>query len=403
MTYPEIFEESLNVLKTNKMRTTLSVLGIIIGIGSVITLMSLGQSSQKQVRTRIASLGANLLTVRPGAQLHGFLSGGPGGVTTLNYEDALAIKSSNRINTVNDVAAEYSFRTQVSYGRENTNVSVAGVAGNYFGLRNITLSIGSEITEEHNKALAKVAVLGPTVAEDLFGVVVKALGSEVNINGQTFKVIGITASKGGNLDETVFIPLQTAQKALFGVTHVNAIYVGAKSEDQMEAARNQVGYLLLERHRKATPEDADFSIFSQEDILETANEITKTFTTLLTGIAAISLIVGGIGIMNIMLVTVTERTAEIGLRKSLGAKRKTIIVQFLMESVVLTISGGIIGVSLGLGISFFLAKRLSLPGVVSWESVGLAVLVSSIIGVVFGLYPAYKASKLQPIEALRYE
>ncbi|OGC50415.1 hypothetical protein A2716_04380 [candidate division WWE3 bacterium RIFCSPHIGHO2_01_FULL_40_23] len=403
MTLIEIFEESISVLRTNKMRTALSTLGIIIGIGSVITLMTLGQASQQSVRSRIQSLGANLLTVRPGSSQQGFLFGGQGSNTTLRYEDALAIQNSQRVNTIDSVAAEYSSRTQISSDKGNTNASVAGIAGNYFELRNITLSVGSEITEEHNQITAKTAVLGPEISTELFGEGVNPVGETININGQAFSVIGVTKSKGGNLDDMIFVPLQTAQKILFGVSHVSTVYVGAKSEDGMEAARNQLGYLLLERHRKTSPEEADFSIFSQEDLLETASEVTATFTALLTGIAAISLIVGGIGIMNIMLVTVTERTTEIGLRKALGAKRKTIITQFLMESVVLTISGGIIGVSLGLIASHFLTKRFSLPSIISWESVGLAVIVSSVIGIVFGLYPAYKASKLQPIEALRYE
>lgn len=403
MSYLELFEESISVLKTNKMRTALSTLGIIIGIGSVITLVTLGQASQESIRTRIQSLGANLLTIRPGAQQQGFIFGGPSNSTTLKYDDALAIQNSKRVTTVETVAAEYSSRSQVSYDRNNSNVSVAGISGNYFKLRNIKVELGSEISGENDQTLLKVAVLGPTVVEDLFGENANPLGKSINIEGQAFTVIGVTESKGGNLDETIYIPLGTAQKALFGVTHVSTIYVGAKSEELMDAAKNQVGFLLLEQHRKSTPDDADFSITSQEDILETANEVTGTFTTLLAGIAAISLIVGGIGIMNIMLVTVTERTTEVGLRKALGAKRKTIIIQFLMESVILTIAGGIIGVTLGISASYFLTSRLSLPNVISWESVILAVGVSSIIGIIFGLYPAYKASKLQPIEALRYE
>ncbi|EKD99795.1 MAG: Macrolide efflux ABC transporter, permease/ATP-binding protein [uncultured bacterium] len=404
MSLLELFEESINVLKTNKMRTALSTLGIIIGIGSVITLVTLGQASQANIKTQIQALGSNLLTIRPGAQRQGFIFSDASNSAVLTYKDALAIKESNRITTINKVAADYSSRTQVSYERNNSNVSVVGVAGDYFILRNITISLGSEITNELGQTSAKIAVLGPTVAEDLFGAGVNPLGKSINIESQTFKVIGVTKSKGiDNLDEAVFIPLQTAQKVLFGVSHVSTIYVGAISEELMEPARNQIGYLLLEQHRKKLPSDADFSISSQEDILETANEITGTFTTLLAGIAAISLIVGGIGIMNIMLVTVTERTSEIGLRKALGAKRRTIIIQFLMESIVLTIIGGIIGVTLGISVSFILTKYMSLPSVLSWESIILAVVVSSAIGIVFGLYPAIKASKLQPIEALRYE
>lgn len=402
MNFLEILEESVTVLKTNKMRTALSILGIIIGIGSVITLVTLGEASQESIKTRIQSLGANLLTVRPGAQQQGFIFGGSGGTTTLTYMDALAIKNSERINTINNVAAEYNGRAQASYGRNNANYSVVGIRGDYFNLRNITLSVGSEISEEDNLNTSKVTVIGNEVANKLFENT-NPIGKNINLEGQSFRVIGVTTTKGNNMDETVYIPLQTAQRVMFGVTHISTLYVGAKNENLMEAARNQVGFLLLELHKKKSPADADFTILSQEDILETANQITGTFTTLLAGIAAISLIVGGIGIMNIMLVTVTERTSEIGLRKALGAKRKTIITQFLTEAIILTIVGGIIGASIGILVSYFLTTKLSLPTLISWTSVILAITVSSVIGIIFGLYPAIKASKLQPIEALRYE
>jgi putative ABC transport system permease protein len=400
----EIFEESINVLRTNKMRTALSTLGIVIGIGSVIALVTLGQASQESVKSRIQNLGANLLTVRPGAQRQGFVSAGSASSTALKYEDYTAIKSSDRVTTINNVAADYSGRSQISYERNNANVSITGITGDYLKIRNIELNAGSEISDELNQQTAKVAVLGSGTSEDLFGEGVNPVGNNIKIGSQTFKVIGVTKSKGSsNIDDAVFIPLQTAQKVLFGVTHLSTIYIEAKNQEVMEAARNQIGFLLLERHKKATPDAADFSIMSQADLLETVNEVTGTFTALLAGIAAISLIVGGIGIMNIMLVTVTERTTEIGLRKALGAKRKVIITQFLVESIVLTLSGGVLGVSLGIAVSYFLTKYMSLPFTLSVQSIGVAVIVSSVIGMVFGLYPAYKASKLQPIEALRYE
>jgi putative ABC transport system permease protein len=325
----------------------------------------------------------------------------------LRYSDAQAIESSQRLSTIDSVAAEYSSRTQLVYERNNTNVQVSGVTGKYFDIRNVTLAIGSGITEQNNQNMEKVVVLGPTVVEDLFGKGANPIGKIVRIGGSAYTVIGVTKSKGStglnNSDETAYVPLLTAQKTLFGVDYLSTIYVTAKSEEQMEAAQNQLGFLLLELHRKDTPNDADFMVSSQADILETVTEVTKTFTTLLTGIAAISLIVGGIGIMNIMLVTVTERTMEIGLRMSLGAKSKAIISQFLTEAVVLTITGGIIGVLLGVGASLILTKTMSLPSTISYHSIGLSVVVSCLIGIVFGWYPAYKASKLQPIEALRYE
>jgi putative ABC transport system permease protein len=403
----EIIEESISVLRTNKLRTALSALGIIIGIGSVIALMTLGQASQLSVRQRIQSLGSNLLTIRPGNQQQGFLRGSNSSNKTLKLSDAEAIIQSNRVTTVDSVASEYSSRIQVSYERNNTNVQVSGVTENYFKIRNIEIDLGNSISLTDNINVSKVAVLGTTVVTDLFGENVNPLGKGIRINGISYTVTGVTKSKGAggfnSSDEAIFVPLTTAQKILFGVNYISTIYVTAKSEDVMEAAKNQLGFFLLELHKKVSSSEADFSISSQEDILETANQITGTFTTLLTGIAAISLVVGGIGIMNIMLVTVTERTSEIGLRKALGAKRKTIISQFLVESVVLTITGGLIGVVAGIITSLILTKTMSLPSAISIQSILLAVTVSCVIGIIFGWYPAFKASKLQPIEALRYE
>lgn len=407
MKLTEIIEESISVLKTNGMRTGLSALGIIIGIGSVITLMTLGQASQQTVKNRIQALGSNLLIIRPGAQSSGFFRNTGTANKNLKYDDAVAIENSKRVTTIDSVASEYSSRTQVAYERNNTNVQVTGVSGKYFNIRNIALTAGSGITEDNNQNLEKVAVLGPTVVTDLFGENANPIGQIIRINGTAFTVIGVTKSKGStgpnNADEVVYVPLLTAQKALFGVTYLSTIYVTAKNENLMEAAQNQLGYLLLDLHRKATPDKADFTVSSQADILETASEITGTFTALLTGIAAISLIVGGIGIMNIMLVTVTERTMEIGLRMALGAKGKTIITQFLTEAIVLTLSGGLIGVILGVGASVIITKVMSMPTTISYHSIGISVVVSCLIGIIFGWYPAYKASKLQPIEALRYE
>jgi len=400
----EIFEESIIVLKTNRMRTGLSVLGIIIGIGSVIALMTLGVASQKSVTERIQSLGANLLTIRPGTQTYGFLRGGgsSNGVTTLKLSDVEALRENDRVTTISAVAGEYSSNAQVSYGDENTNVSIAGVEPESFEIRSIEIEYGEFFSITENESSLKVAVLGYSTAEELFETPSNALGNKLRIQGISFEVVGVTKENTGS-SSIVYVPLSTAQKILFGASHLTTIHVSAKNEDLMEAAENQIGYLLLEEHGLDTPADADFSISSQGDILETMAEVTKTFTMMLTGIAAISLVVGGIGIMNIMLVTVTERTREIGIRKALGAKRKTIVTQFLVESIVLTFAGGIIGVFVGVVGSNVLTKLMNLPPTLSVSSIFLAVAVSCLIGIVFGWYPAQKASKLQPIEALRYE
>ncbi len=408
MDYKEILTESFTSLTLNKVRTGLATLGIIIGIGSVIALVSLGQGSQKAVQNQIQSLGSNLLTVIPGASRSGGgVNQGFGSSTTLTYEDAKAILSSSQITDVQDISADLQRRAQVTAGRNNTNTQILGTTPSYSNIRKITIASGSFITARDLESNSKVAVLGPQVVTDLFGENVNAVGESVRINGQSFRVIGVTISKGGsgfqNQDDIVIVPLTTAQKTIFGVNNVSSISVQAKNENVMTSAQDQVGYLLLQRHKLSSPTDADFSIFSQNDILQTASSVTGTFTALLSGIAAISLIVGGIGIMNIMLVTVTERTREIGLRKALGAKRKTILSQFVIESTILTGIGGVLGMIIGIAASYFISKAISLPFTVSGSSIGLAIGVSAAIGIIFGIYPARKASNLQPIEALRYE
>lgn len=407
MEFVELIKESLGTLSVNKMRTALATLGIIIGIGSVIALVSLGQGGQKSVEQQIQSLGSNLLTVIPGSQSSGGVRGAIGGSTTLTYDDAKAIISSSQITTVKNVSPELTRRTQVTAGRNNTNTQIAGVTQVYPQVHKVNLSSGSFISQRDVEALAKVTVLGPQVVTDLFGENANPIGQMIRINRQSFLVKGITQSKGGsgfqNQDDVIYIPITTAQKIVFGVDYLTDISVEAKSQDVMTQAQNQIGYFLLARHKLNDPTNADFSIFSQNDILNTASQVTGVFTALLSGIAAISLLVGGIGIMNIMLVTVTERTREIGLRKALGAKKRMIIIQFLIESIILTFAGGIFGMILGIIISFLISKIINLPFVISMSSVILAIGVSGLIGIIFGWYPAQRAASLQPIEALRYE
>ena len=407
MDFGELILECFSTLTINKMRTGLAILGIVIGIGSVIALISLGQASQKMIENQIQSLGSNLLTVSPGGQASGAVRGAQGGGTTLTLDDAKAIQSSPAITTVKTISPELSRRTQVVYGRNNTNTQIYGVYPTYADIRKITLSSGVFISVRDVETMSKVAVVGPQVVIDLFGEGVNPIGKMIRASNQSLKIIGVTAAKGGsgfnNQDDIIYVPLSTAQKQLFGISYLSSISVEAKSAEVMTDAQNEIGYFLLSRHKLNDPAQADFSIMSQTDIMNTASSITGTFTTLLSGIAAISLLVGGIGIMNIMLVTVTERTREIGLRKALGAKQKTVIMQFLFEAIILTLTGGIIGMMLGILTSFLLSSMMSLPFTISWPSILLAMGVSGVIGVVFGWYPAQKASKLQPIEALRYE
>lgn len=405
MEYSEIILEAVSALTINKLRTGLAVLGIIIGIGSVVTLISLGQGSQRSVENQIQSLGANLLTVIPRGQSAGGVRQAAG-ATTLTLADAQAIRQ-KLSEVVSDVSPEYLSRGQVVAGRKNTNTQIIGVEPQYAKIRKIEVAFGSFITGVDIRGFNKVAVLGPTVSEDLFGAGVNPVGQSIRVNGQLFRVIGITKEKGGggfnNLDDVVFIPLTTAQKQLYGVDYLSSISVEAKERDVMAEAQDAIGYLLLERHKLRDPQEADFSILSQNDILQTASQVTGTFTSLLGGIAAISLLVGGIGIMNIMLVNVTERTREIGLKKALGARKKVIVTQFLVEAAILTVVGGVIGIAIGAIVSFILSRSLNLPFTLSLWAIGLAVVVSAVVGIVFGWYPAQKAAKLRPIEALRYE
>jgi len=410
MDYHELFLESASTLLLNKLRTGLAALGIVIGIASVIALLSIGEASKKSITASIESLGVNLLTISPGASRTGLVRVATGGGTTLTYDDAKALEEDTTLFALQTVAPVYSSNSQVVAGDSNTNTQIYGITPSYFSVRSIALSAGAFLTDNDVTNSTNVAVLGPTVVSDLWGdeaLASDVIGQVIRIGALNFQIIGVTKEKGStgmnNQDDLVYIPLTTAQKKLFGVKYVSSILVEAKSQDVMIQAMNQIGYTLLARHHLEDPTAADFTIRNSQEMLETISSVTETFTSLLSGVAAISLLVGGIGIMNIMLVTVTERTREIGLRKALGAKSRFIITQFLFESVILTFIGGILGIVVGIVIAYFYAQANSSFFVVSYSAILLAFAVSAVIGIVFGWYPAKYAASLQPIEALRYE
>jgi putative ABC transport system permease protein len=397
---------AFTALWSNKLRTGLAILGIVIGIGAVVALMTLGAGATASVTSSINSLGSNLLTVQPAATNQGGVRGAAGSASTLTLEDAQAISASPLINTVSAVSAETSRNFQITHGRLNTNSRVTGALPAYTTIHNVTLGQGVFFSSNDVSGRTKVAVLGATVATDLFGGN-NPLGQTISINHIGFRVIGVLASKGGagfgSVDDLVFVPVTTAQTQLIGNSFVQSISVSATSADAMTVATTQIGTLLLQRHHLKSAQQADFTIQSQADILGAATSATGTLTNLLAGIAAISLLVGGIGIMNIMLVTITERTREIGIRKAIGAKRKDILLQFLLESIVLTTVGGIMGILLGFGLSFAGSSLLHIPVAITFTAPLLAFSVSSGIGIIFGYYPARRAALMQPIQALRYE
>lgn len=408
MRYIDTFEETYAALSANKTRSSLTILGIVIGIGSVIALVSIGQGAQSSISSSIQSLGSNLLIVTPGAQrgAGGFgVSAGRGGARTLTADDAESISA---LDGVAALASEISGRYQVTAKGTNTNTTVNGVTASYAGIRNVAVLEGDFISDTQNQSYAKVAVLGPTTRDDLFGAdAADVIGQTIRIKGIEFKVIGITVAKGGtgfsNADDIIYIPMTSAGRYLAGNQYLTTIDIQATDASAMTTIQADITTLLLARHKIADPAAADFSVINQADILSSASSITTTLTYLLGAIAGISLLVGGIGIMNMMLTTVTERTKEIGLRKAIGAKNADISFQFLAEAVALTVIGGVLGIALGASISYVVNATGLVTTTVSWSAVALAFGVSAVIGIAFGYYPARKASQMNPIEALRYE
>jgi len=406
MRLDDVIEETAFSVSSNKVRSALTILGIVVGIASVIVMVAIGQGAQASITNSISQAGSNLIMVMPGFGAgSGAARGARGSALSLTEEDAAAIQS--QVQGVAGVSMERSARQQVVAGANNTNTNIMGATPSYSSVHSVQIAQGAFIQPDNVASAARVAVLGPTTRDDLFGSGANAIGQRIRINGIDFRVVGVTVSKGGsgfnNQDDVIYVPLSTMQQLLVGDSHLSQISVQADKAGDMTAVQEQITSLLLLRHKISDPTAADFNVLSQSDIAATASTITGTFTVVLASIAGISLLVGGIGIMNMMLTAVTERTREIGLRKAVGARRNDISMQFLAESVALTFIGGFIGVVLGFGVSWAITKFLGVNTQVSGGSVLLAASVSIGIGVVFGYYPALRASGMNPVEALRYQ
>ncbi len=408
MSLLQIFGEALDSLAANKVRSALTILGIVIGVAAVVAMLAIGQGAQDSITGSINGIGTNILFVFPGNQEADVRHPRP-----LTMKDANALADSLAAPSIQAVAPVVNAQAQVAGGGEKRDVSVNGVVPAHQQVRNETLTEGEFIGETHLNGRASVAIIGPDTAQALFGRTTGLVGETIRLNGQPFRIIGVLASKGGgsmgNQDDRVLVPLTTAQSRLVPERdgNVDTIFVQAVSAEAIPQASEEIAQILRTRHRTEIGED-DFTIFSQQDFLSMATTITGVLTVFLGGIAGISLLVGGIGIMNIMLVSVTERTREIGLRKALGARRRDILVQFLTESSLLSLLGGLLGIALGWVISLVVgriaaASSTPLNPQVGLNAILLSTLFSTAVGLFFGIYPANRAAGLEPVEALRYE
>jgi len=400
-----VFKIAGRALARNTMRSVLTMLGIIIGVAAVIAMVAVGQGAKAQIESQIASIGSNLLMVFPGSTTQGGVHAGSGSVTTLTEDDAFAIQK--ELSSVRMAAPSLRNVAQVVSANQNWSTAVTGSSPDYFVVRDWSFESGSPFTQSDYDGATKVAVVGKTVATNLFGSQ-DPVGQIIRIQNVPFKIVGLLAPKGQSAmgqdqDDTVIVPLSTLQKRIMGVTYVQAIMVSANSPEETVTAEGEIQRLLHQRHHIPPGQDDDFTVRNMTDIAAAAEASSQIMTLLLGSIASVSLIVGGIGIMNIMLVSVTERTREIGIRMAVGARSRDILLQFLVEAVVLSLAGGVLGVILGVASSRIISAFVHWPTIISFGSILLASFFSVAIGVFFGLYPARRAASLDPIEALRYE
>jgi putative ABC transport system permease protein len=395
---------ALESIRVNKLRSLLTMLGIIIGVGAVITMVSLGAGAQKAVEDRIAALGANVFTVVPGQSFTGgFASANR---VSLTMDDYLALKREGTL--LSAVVPELNRSLQIRYGGMNLNVPIVGTTANFVQVRNYTVPYGRSFTDADDEARQRYAVLGSQVPENLNANAAAIIGQQIFIAGIPFEIIGVLSSKGAqgsfvNPDEQIFIPANTARYRVFGTDRLRSLSVEVKPGVPIEQGMVDMERVLRKTHKIRPGADNDFNVRNPQDVLQTQQQATQVFTYLLASIAAVSLVVGGIGIMNIMLVSVTERTREIGVRKALGATRLNILLQFLVEALVLCLTGGVIGSLIGVGTAVVLARVMRWNTLISVESIAIAFVFSAAVGLFFGLWPARRAASLDPIIALRYE
>lgn len=406
MNYSELVSSAIAALRGNLLRTLLTMLGIIIGIASVILIISLGEGATASISGQLSSFGTNTIFISPGS---GEGRPGPqqGQTDSLKLADAEALADKTRIQNISAVSAVVSKPTQATANGQTINSTVQGVGADYATIQSLEIAQGEFFTRDDELGLSRVAVIGSDVVKDLFGEGAEPVGESIKIDNRSFRIVGVLLEKDSsafsNPNEAVYIPVNTAMKILLGQDYVTSIMIQAENGELVNQTVNDITNLMVDEHDITEGEEKDFSVNSSQQALETVGSVTGLLTSLLAGIAGISLVVGGIGIMNIMLVTVTERTREIGLLKSIGARDKDILTQFLIEAIVLTLVGGMIGMTLGIALSFLISSIINIPFVVSFTAILLAVGVSSIVGIIFGYYPAQRAAKLSPIEALRHE
>jgi putative ABC transport system permease protein len=405
MNWVEFLSVSAKSLHANKIRSLLTMLGIIIGVAAVITMISLGQGAKKAVADRLQAMGTDLLYIRSGAPRRGHIRMAAGSVQRLDERDLKRLRA--EAVTVDNIVPELRGNRQVVYGNKNWNTTIIGTGPEYLKLRNYSLAQGSNFTDRDVSGLKRVAVIGPTIVENLFDNTYP-VGKTIRIGRLRFEVIGVTKEKGASggwmdFDDMILIPYTTAQKRVFGEDNLERFIARLKDESMVSAAYLEIEKILRKSHRLRPDQDNDFYIQSQTDFVEAQEETTETFTYLLAGVALVSLLVGGIGIMNIMLVSVTERTREIGVRMAVGARRKDILLQFIMESIVLSLLGGLLGILFGIGGSYMMTELFGWTTFVAPGAVMLSFSFAFAVGIFFGIYPARKASLLDPIDALRWE